>query len=200
MTKPREPAIFLYVGARGHGKSTRLEKFLSDNHYRNAIVFKEGHNVQDKAFISKGWPVISLEQYKGGKVIVDAGLMPLDKGEQPYTKFLHTVHARFARGIVAIDDASRYEFNDISVDLRPLLTDCRRMFVDLVFVYHGLEDVPIRLFTYVNYIVLFHTNGNPTYKLNKIPRFDEIVRERAKLAARAAKGDKYGCSIIKLSD
>ena len=97
----REPSIGLFVGARGHGKSTKLAAYLEKHRYKNAIVFKEGVNVHDKAFES--WPKISLDQYKGGRVIVDGGTI---EAKNPYIHFIQTVHKKFTRGVIVIDDAA----------------------------------------------------------------------------------------------
>lgn len=201
MPQNNERQVFMVTAAKRHGKSSVVRKLIEAIPGDNILVYKGGVNVYDKAF--EGYHVVPIRQYKGGRAIIS-------EDDVAYKPFLKLVNKHFRNGVLVIDDASMYEVNDVSNEIRPLLINCRRLGVDVFLVYHSLADTPIRMFNYTDVLVLGRTGGNFKYKLNKLPAGEEITAKSARInrivascicdAQKPCKcGKRYYREVIKLS-
>lgn len=200
-SQERQAQVTLFVAAKKHGKSTLAELMVRNHYYPNALIYKEGVNVYDEAF--KKYPVIEdIYSYKGGKVVVNGGFIR-------YKNFLKLVNDKFRNGVLMLDDIAEYERNDISDELWPILVNNRKLGIEVVLLYQGLTDVPIRMFKYVNTVILGYTNDGFEYKLNKFPDRGgpfRIAAEKVKAIHNQCTckdpcrcGKRYYREIIKLS-
>lgn len=187
---PRNPTVSLAVGAKGYGKSTLIAKLIKNSHHRNALIYKIGLNAADPAF--KDFKEVSFFKYKGGKVIINAA-------EIEYKDFLEAILAKFRNGILLIDDASFYEMDTLSPQLKKIMLMCRHLGIDVIMVYHGLSDLPIKQLPYTNQIILFHTTDNAGYKAKKLPGMEGLEQAKNRIARQVAAGNKYYFEVIKLS-
>lgn len=190
--KVRDGLTMAFIGVRGHGKSTSVVKLLAKSPFPNRLVFKEGVNVTDPAF--RGWKVVPFEKFAGGNAIIDGG-------EIDYRQFIKLCTTKLFNATLVIDDAGIYESNDISPELKKLLINCRRQKVDVILVFHGLSDMPIRLWSYLNWVVLHHTTDNFKYKASKVPNGEMLLAAQKRIAAQVIKGGKHKYTVeqIKLS-
>lgn len=169
---------------------------IDESPYRNAIVYKEQLNVDDKAFIHL--PLVAFDKYRGGKVRMTS----MDVEYLPLLRWV--LAGNFKNGALLIDDTSFYERNQISDELRRLLMMRRHLGVDVYLLYHGATAFPIDQYPYINMLVMFHSTDNFAYKGGKIPMAKEIEAARDRVSRRfmaAAHGtpEKYRPEIIKLS-
>ena len=156
------------ISAKRTGKSTTAEEIVRRSSLPNALIFKEGINLYDEAF--KGYPTVEdIYSYKGGKVLVDGGRIP-------YRKLLAMCYTSYRNGLLLIDDAAQYEKDVITPELRRLLIDNRKLGIEILLVYHGITQVPIEVFPYLNNIILGHTTDNFEYKINKLPNIADDLR------------------------
>lgn len=195
-----ERQVMMVTAAKRHGKSTTVRR-IAELMGQNIIVYKQGSKLYDPAF--KGYPILPMNKYTGGKAIIDGGRIE-------YEDFLKQVYRNFRNGVVIIDDAAHYESNDPTKPLKRLLIDCRHLGIDLIMVFHSLEDTPIRLFGYTDVLVLGFSSGNFEYKLKKLPEGAEILAAANELKAtvKACKcegqkpckcGRRYARRVIKMS-
>lgn len=161
-----ERQVFMVTAAKRHGKSTTVRRLAESMPGDNILVFKEGVNLYDPAF--EGYPITPIEQYTGGKAIIDGG-------ETDYLDFLTLCHDHYRNGVLIIDDTSMYEDNILSKPLKKLLVNCRRLGMDVILVFHSLEDTPIKIYSYTDMLILGYCAGNFEYKLRKLPAKDEII-------------------------
>lgn len=89
----------------------------------------------------------------------------------------------FKNGVLILDDA-RYYSGSFDDDLRKIFIRSRQNNVDIVFICHGLSEIPPSLITFATKIVLFNTVDSWQRLKNKIPnpnQFEKYVNEiRAK--------------------
>ncbi|HTN47172.1 MAG TPA: hypothetical protein VL098_12560 [Flavipsychrobacter sp.] len=195
-----ERQVFMVTAAKRHGKSTTVRS-IAEAMDKNILVYKQGSKINDPAFI--GYPVMPLSKYTGGKAIIDGGRIE-------YEDFLRQVYKYFRNGVVVIDDAAHYETNDPSKPLKRILIDCRSLGIDVIMVFHSLEDTPVRLFGYTDLLILGYCGGNFEYKLRKLPEGTEITEASRDIKAivRACRcesqkpckcGRRYVRRVIKLT-
>jgi len=182
----------ILAAAKRTGKSTVAEKIIANSSLSNALIYKMGVNVYDEAF--KKYKVIEdLYKYKGGKVIVNGGHIE-------YRTFLDLCYKQYRNGILLIDDCGVFENNVPTPELRAILTDNRKLGIEVILVYHGLSKVPIEMFTFANNIILGVTTDNFMYKLNKLPDIeDQLLAAKARIDRAAEAGNRYYKEWIKLS-
>lgn len=199
----REAEVTIIAAAKKHGKSTLAEQMIRQHPFKNALIFKEGINLADKAFIK--YPQITdLSKYKGGKKVVDGGYID-------YYTFLRLVNKHFKDGLLLLDDIVEYEPNDLSPQLRPILVNNRKMGLEVILLYQAVGDVPKRMWRYVSNCIMGYTIENledAVYKLpNKGVEFfkarERIIRvhDRCKCGQENACkcGNRYYKEVIKLS-
>lgn len=177
------------IGAPGHGKSTYTAEKIVTRAKGNAIIYKADFNINDKAFAK--FPYVDIEKYKGGKVKVsDANI--------EYKDFVRWCYRNMRNGTLVVDDASIYEQNAISKELLRLIAMRRHIGVDVYLVYHGLTGFPIDQYKFLDYLVLFNTKDEISYKRNKIPMFDKLQAAKDRISAQVARGNKYYYEAIKM--
>ncbi|MBS1781851.1 MAG: hypothetical protein JSS78_02175 [Bacteroidetes bacterium] len=168
---------------------------------KNILVYKFGAKLYDPAF--KDYPVVPLEQYVGGKAIIDGGRIV-------YKDFLKKCYLHYRNGVIVIDDAAHYESNDTSDELKRLLIDCRHLGIDIILVFHSLEDTPIRMFGYTDVLILGYSGGSFEYKLKKLPEREEIMQATKEIKQEIARcrcesqkpcrcGRRYVRRVVKLT-
>lgn len=192
--KGRWPEVTLLVAAKKHGKSTTAEWFVRNNSQPNGLIYKEGINLYDEAFYGK-YPVVDdIYSYRGGKVIVNGGNIE-------YRPFLDLVYNKYRNGSLVIDDAGIYESDVVTPELKRILIDSRKLGLDVLLMFHCLSDVPIKMFPYVNNIILGHTTGNFRHKVKKLPNNgQELIEMQQRIAYQALqKGNKFYREFYKLS-
>lgn len=188
----RQAEVGIICAAKRHGKSTIAEKLIAKNSFPNALIYKEGVNVYDEAF--KKYKVLEdIHKYEGGKVIVNGGYID-------YRVFMGMCYDYFRNGVLLIDDAASYESDVITPEIKRICIDSRKLGIDLVLIYHGFSDVPIKFFPYINWIILGHTTDNFEYKAKKLPGGGaELLEAKKRITAEVQKGNRYYKEFIRLS-
>lgn len=183
----------IVAGTNGTGKSTRMGEILKKTHYRNALVYIEGIDAGGTPF--KGLPLISLYDYKGGKVTIDADEIPFDQ-------FINAVADRYRNGILVVDEAGMYQMfengNPIPA-LNKLLKQRRKYNIEIYFLYHSASEVPVRLFKWCNNVILFHQTDEFKHKGAVIPRVEELRAAQQRIAKQYFAGNLYYCERVQLS-
>ena len=183
----------IICGTNGTGKSTMVDKILQATHFKNALVYIESIDLNGNPF--KGLPTIPLTQYRGGKVTIDADEIPFDR-------FITAVTNKYRNGILVIDEAGMYQLFEAGQPIEPLkklLKQRRKYNVEIYLLYHGVSEIPVRLFKWVNNLILFHQTDEFKHKAAVIPRIDELRAAQTRIKVQYFKGNVHYCERIQLS-
>lgn len=183
----------IVCGTNGTGKSTLIDKIIAKTHFKNVIVYIEGIDIGGNPF--KGLPTISLYQYKGGKVCIDAD-------EIEFEPFINAIAEKYRNGILVVDEAGMYKMFDNHEPvpaLKKLLKQRRKYNVEIYFLYHGVSEIPVRLFKWCNNLILFHQTDEFKHKAAVIPRIDELRAAQVRIRQEYFKGNLHYCEPIQLS-
>ncbi len=183
----------IVVGTNGTGKSTLIDKVVSKTHFRNALIYIESIDLNGNPF--KGLPTIPLKLYKGGKVTIDADEIPFDR-------FISAVANYYRNGMLVIDEAGMYELMEDGQPIPPLLKllkQRRKYNIEIYLLYHGVSEIPVRLFKWVNNLILFHQTDEFKHKAAVIPRIEELRAAQMRVRTQYFKGNVHYCERIQLS-
>ena len=175
----RERRFNIVVGSPGSGKSTftaNLVKKIVDN----VIVYKHIANIDDPAF--HFLPTKTETNWRQGAAPGAAVHCKFAGDEDNYKMFLKWIKKNYRNGTIVVDDATIFERDRMSIDMKHLVAMRRHYGIDIILIYHGLSALPIDQFIFLNNIILFNTNDNFKYKNNKLPQMQAL--ESAVLLAR----------------
>ncbi len=183
----------IVCGTNGTGKSTLMDKIIATTHFKNVLVYIEGIDLNGNPF--KGLPTVSLLEYKGGKVTIDAD-------EVPFEKFINAVADHYRNGLLVIDEAGMYtmfENGEPVPALKKLLKQRRKYNIEIYFLYHGVSEIPVRLFKWCNNVILFHQTDEFKHKAAVIPRIDDLRAAQVRIRQKYFSGNHHYCERIQLS-
>lgn len=164
----------ILVGTNGTGKSTFANKIIQaavagENRRALAVlpddsepIFRDYNELQRTEI-----QYINQVQNKLNKVYFDNG------------KLFDDIQKYFRNGVLVLDDA-RYYTGSIDEGLRKLFIRSRQNNIDIVFICHGLSEIPPSLITFATKIILLNTVDSWQRLKNKIPnpeKFERLVNE-----------------------
>jgi hypothetical protein len=168
----------LIVGTNGTGKSTFADKIINayPAHKKRLIVDPDG---SEKLF----------DKYPE---IEQSDLKKLSQLEGKIYKVLYTdsslfedIHNYFRNGLLVLDDSRNYT-GSRDEDLLKIYRRSRQFNIDILFICHGLSEIPPSLLTFTTKIIMFNTVDSWQRLKRNIPNpktFDFLVNYvRAKAA------------------
>lgn len=199
----RERRFNLIVGSPGAGKSTYIANVVDRYTNGNVLVWKHLANYDDPAF--KRLPIKTETNWRQG---VQPGAYVKFKmigDERAYPELLKWLYGtdpnKFKNGLLVIDDCTLFEKDRLSETMYRLVTMRRHAGyrLDIWLVYHGLTNLPIDQFTFVNNIVMFNTTDNMRYKSSRIPLAEIIQGVNEARSNFRTKDKRYTPAIIRLN-
>lgn len=183
----------LVAGAPGYGKSTFGQRYIDTaKHFPNALVYLEDIDCYGKDVPFAKFPLIQLKDYKGGRVRINSS-------DIEYPAFMKLVDKYYRNGILLIDEGGLYEKHTISDHLMPVLKKRRKVNVDVTLNYHGVRELPLASFKYINNLVLFFQTEEFAKRAD-VPRMADILAARDRIFNEVMKkGNKYYHEVIKFS-
>jgi energy-coupling factor transporter ATP-binding protein EcfA2 len=170
----RERRFNLVVGAPGSGKSTFVAEIVKKYNNGNVCVWKHKANYDDPAF--KFLPIKTESNWRQGVSPGNAAKFMMVGNKDGYKSMLKWLvdennSTRFRNGLLVVDDATIFEKYVLSEEMQELVAMRRHhgYFLDIWLVYHGMTQLPIEQFTFVNNVIIFNTADNMKYKSSKIP-------------------------------
>lgn len=180
--------VNLICGARGYGKSTFTEKvYVANSQFKNVVVYLEDIDCYGDAFAA--YPLISIWDYRGGKVRINAN-------EIEYLDFIRLLK-KFRNTMVIIDEAGMYEKEKLSNEIVEIIKPGRKYNIEFVLMYHGVSELPIGSFKYVNNVILFH-QAEEFQSKQRVPKIKELQAAKFKIEEQVKRGNKYYSICIKL--
>lgn len=183
----------IVVGTNGTGKSTLVNQVIERTHFRDVLVYIENIDTYGNPF--KKLPTVPFYSYKGGKVTIDAD-------EVPFDKFINAVVDHFRNGMLVIDEAGMYQMFEKGMPIPALVKlfkQRRKYNIEIYFIYHGVSEIPVRLFKWCNNVILFHQTDEFKHKAAVIPRIDELRAAQQRIRKHYFSGDVHKSERIQLS-
>ncbi len=181
----------IIVGGVGAGKTTFLHKEIVEP------MLKSGHRALIVTEQRDDWTEYPLLQsYEEMKDFTGVRKMYFAEGR------LEKIKEYYLNGLLVFDDARTYIQAQSTQFMQWLMISRRHEGIDLVSVFHGLDQVPPIYFKYSSRLVLFHSTG----EINK--RKSEIAEEKLNLISEAKRqveaevrnGNRYAKRLIVLDD
>jgi len=175
----RQALVTVIVGARRTGKTT----FINEN-----IVKKnEKKGVRNLIIVNdfQEWTDYPLIECKKNEILNFKGTARIFFTKKTFTH----VMKYFFNGSLIMDDCLSYIGRTVFGDeLRTLIIRSAQHCIDLFFVGHGLRAVPVEIFTYWSYCVMFYFSENIMHRqrdldeevfVKLVNAYNEIKKERA---------------------
>ncbi len=183
----RQPESILIVGAQKSGKSTIADKFIQESARKTLIVDSDGleklwHKYQE---ISKN----DIYRFNKGRarVIFDE--------DDP--RFFRNIRKTFFGGMLVFDDAAFFLADHRAEHFRKILMKNRQTNNDVVWICHGLSEIPPNFWTFFSILVLFKTIDSFERKKQSLPGF-EAMATRVEIVNRLAQKDPHAYKIFRL--
>jgi hypothetical protein len=163
--------VFVFVGAKKTGKTTKLLQFV-----KNRLYFdKAGNRLPARSlwFTYSTDPVYDnfapidyryIDKFSRGnpKLNVDIQDPKLKiKDTKEAINFYFQKLQNFKNGTLVLDDAASLFGYGLNENFRKIMTNSRHSNIDTVLVFHSLDQIPKFIFASINYIVLFKTSFEP---------------------------------------
>lgn len=194
----RQQERIILCGTNGTGKSTLAKKLI------NACIHLPDKRAlailpDDSEPIFKNYNELEYNELKYISSVANKEnkiFFPIDKKQA--NNFFSEVQTYFKNGILALDDARFYSGANVEDGLRNVFIRSRQNNVDVLFICHGLSEIPPSLITFATKIILFNTVDSWQRLKNKIPnpsKFEKFVNEVRQKASQ----HKSTCDVHKRS-
>jgi len=164
----RNRELFLFTGINGTGKSTLVMKLA------NLYISKR----REKVLLL----VPDFAEHQGIKELKTYKYTGIRK--QYFSKDnLQEINENFKNGLIIFDDV-RFMLPSNIENFKPfynLLIRRRQKNIDLYFTSHALTEVPPKLYTFLNYLILFRTSDNIDRYKKYILKFDYLKQKQNKI-------------------
>lgn len=177
----------IVAGTNGTGKTTFAEKLIS--------TLKKPVIVIDPDGMEKTWqkyPTIEksdiyyLQPGKKVRIIYD-------DDDKTFFEMLRTIK----NSAIIFDDAMFFLEDRKNENFRKLFIRRRQLNNDIIFICHGLSEIPPSFWTFATHLVLFKTRDGFERSKKNIPNF-ETVKNGIFLVNEKAKNNHYHKEIISL--
>lgn len=193
----------VWCGTNGTGKSTKVATMIERTKFKNVLVLLESVDVGNAPWDKL--PLATLtgkNAYAGGRACIDADTVHIPT-------FFEQVAHKYRDGLLVLDEAGMYTHELILPGgepipaLKELLKQRRKYNVEVNMIYHSASEVPVRLFKWVNNVILFHQTDKFAHKGGVIPMIEQLneakERIRKKFFGEGCKQDVHYCERIQLS-
>jgi hypothetical protein len=199
--------VFCLVGEKGTGKTTAQFKIA---YYRVRRDKRTGEMLPVKSLFytysrdglfencaSLDLKYIALDWQN--VAVIDTKTVPEEyrKSRETETGYILEKMETFRNGNILIDDASGIFKFSTDWEFRNVLSNIRHNNNDIFFSFHSLNEIPVFMFTHIDYIILFKTNVKPdSRKLRNLGNFEKVLQAYDEV--QTAK-NPYFYGIVKLS-
>ncbi len=153
-----EGHIIPVIGKKRSGKSYFLKhEIVEPSKKTRPILITDWEGAEDKWHEYKFLDVANPKHYIGWKKGVCKCTVTYIQQEYESSPIKY-INKYFRNGILILDDAKTFNNDKVSKDLERLLIRSRQWGIDLYFVAHSFQDVPIVIFKHMSAIILFKTN------------------------------------------
>jgi thymidylate kinase len=184
MTQVRQSLFFIIVGTNGTGKTTLLNKLISNTGRKALILDPDGLEWKD---IQEIKPEQAGELKKGYAKILGPSSDDLE----------HLID--FQNGSLVLDDCRFYLKSRMEESIRRILIRRRQNSNDIFAVAHGLTDVPASFYTFATHLVCFKTNDSLVRLRNSTDK-EKIHKLRLAIDSVNEHPDHHHFKVFNISD
>ena len=180
----RESLFFIIVGTNGTGKTTLLNKLISQTNRKALIVDPDGREWDE---------VAQIDSSQAGDLKKGYGRI-LDPSSEDLEKLIE-----FKNGSLVLDDCRFYLRSRMEEAIRRVLIRRRQNANDIFAVAHGLTEVPASFYTFATHLVCFKTNDSLVRLRNSTDK-EKINRLRVAIDSVRAHPDQHHFKVFNISD
>jgi ubiquinone biosynthesis protein COQ9 len=180
----RESLFFIIVGTNGTGKTTLLNKLISQTNRKALILDPDGRE----------WDEIQeIEPEQAGELKKGYGRI-LAPSSDDLEKLIE-----FKNGSLVLDDCRFYLRTRMEESIRRVLIRRRQNSNDIFAVAHGLTEVPASFYTFATHLVCFKTNDSLIRLRNSTDK-EKIKKLRVAIDSVNAHPDHHHFKVFNISD
>jgi len=170
------PESILIAGAQRSGKTHFTDQLIQKSNRKTLIVDSDGYEKTWQKY--KTITADQLAKIKGkARILYDE--------DDPM--FFRRIREQFLNGFLVFDDAMFFLADRRAEQFRKLFMKNRQMNNDIVFICHGLSEVPPGLWPFFSVLILFRTVDAFERSKSKIPNFEVMAERVIEVNNQAAK-------------
>ena len=180
----RQSLFFIIVGTNGTGKTTLLNKLITEKGGKSLIADPDGMEWSHVEEI----PAEKCGELKSGQARI---LAPIPDDLE------HLIN--FQNGSLVLDDCRFYLKPRMEESIRRILIRRRQNSIDIFAVAHGLTDVPASFYTFATHLICFKTNDSLVRLRNSTDK-EKIHRLRSAIDKVNQHPDHHHYKVFNISD
>jgi len=184
MSEIRQSLFFIIVGTNGTGKTTLLNKLISETNRKALILDPDGLEWKD---------IEEIQPDKAGEL------------KSGYAKILAPAPddlehlLEFQNGSLVLDDCRFYLKSRMEESIRRILIRRRQNSNDIFAVAHGLSEVPASFYTFATHLICFKTNDSLVRLRNSTDK-EKIHKLRLAIDSVNKHPDHHHFKVFNISD
>ena len=180
----RQSLFFIIVGTNGTGKTTLLNKLISEKGGKSLVIDPDGLEWQH---IEEIQPEKARELKSGQAKILAPTIEDLEE------------LIDFQNGSLVLDDCRFYLKSRMEESIRRILIRRRHNAIDVFAVAHGLSEVPASFYTFATHLICFKTNDSLVRLRNSTDK-EKIHRLRLAIDEVNQHPDHHHYKVFNISD
>lgn len=164
------PFLTIILGFTGTGKTTHIQRIIEQyTQKKNRVQICTPYDVEWCHYEANDISIRGFYKFEGVRRYVTFS-NPVEN--------LTKENNYFRNGLLILDDCKFYLDNVTDAHMKRLLIGRKQRGIDIIIAAHGFTEVPPRLFTFANYIILHKTNDNIKNRKNVLRNYDEMVKHQ----------------------
>lgn len=181
----RQPQSICIVGAQETGKTTLADELIQKSARPKTLII-DSDGAEEKWH---KYQLITTEQIS----VLKKGIARVIFDEEDPT-FMKRIRRTFKNGLLVFDDAPYYLAEANPKPFQQIFMKNRQTNNDIIWVCHGLSDIPPKLWSYISYLIIFNTTDSFERKKSSLPAVKAMakrVMDVKKLAAKNPHAKKF---------
>lgn len=163
MEKKRSVQNIVICGKRGCGKTSVARKLIKDTGKDKTLVLDLEYHPDYRDFS----PIQAdqVKRFRRGNAILFEGV--------PDENIL-TIATDLYNSVVILEDAMRYIHSNMTNSVKRLFTQSKQHDLDIITMFHYLNNIPVKMMGFIDYLIIFKTTENIDTTLKKFTNADQV--------------------------